>query len=155
MRREPDQHIATLLHTAIIEGGLHLDVIARRAGMSTSKLYALCERSRHLLAEDLPALHRAIGDPALFASLAGADLCGLIVAEAPAPAEQLTDSRRSSALKVNAAAGHLAEVVDRADSDGLVSDTEAADIERSISELERKAESLRQLLRARKMRVVG
>ncbi len=152
--RDSAAHVAHLLYAALIAGEHHLPTVARRSGLSAELLYKLCRGERRLGVEQLPALYRGTQDVELYAQLIGATDLGLVVTEAQRARQAAPADTHVSALHLGAVAGKVQALAVDAEADGLVTDAERADIERQLDELERKAESLRQVLNARQVRVV-
>jgi hypothetical protein len=147
-------HLAHLLYSKLIAGEHHLPEVARRSGsLSAELLYKLCRGEREPLLRHLPGLYRGTEDLELVSGLIGAPDLGLVLTEAAKGGTTSNDSRHG-ALELGAVVGLLQRCVVEAEADGLVTEAELAEAERQLDEIERKAESLRAVLRSRRMRVV-
>lgn len=140
--KSPDPHLRHALYESLIMGKHHLPTVARRAGLGYDLLLKLCHGERHLLAEHLPAIYRGTQDIDLYSDLCGASLCDLLVTDRRESTGELR-APSTQTLKISAAVGALAAIVDEAEADGDLSEDERRRIVDALEVLERRVQSAR------------
>lgn len=104
-----DPHVAHVCYAYLINGSHHLPTVARKAGMSASKLYSICEGRRSLPPEDIPRLYAATGDLRFYAELVGAGDVGVVLSRAPAA--ETVDELRGGGLSLAADVGNALQTL--------------------------------------------
>lgn len=147
MREPADPHLKFVLYNSLIMGTHHLPTVARRSGLSYDLLLKLCNGERNVLAKHIPAIYRGTQDLDLFAELAGARDCGLLVSER-GEASKTFRAPVSITLAIASAAGRVAQLVADAEGDKKIDETEAKAILSGLEALERKVVALRRSVNA-------